>query len=123
MEPVTLTRDMFLEIREELSGKKDDYVEIMPGIKARVVQLTADAAFALLAMNQGEEDKEDKKDDISANTYRWIAACVRDNENAPVFEVEDLKTMPFEVVQKLMRAINQINGLAGSGGSEEAEKN
>lgn len=120
MESVILTRDMFFEIKEELSGKKDEYVEIMQGVKARVVQLTADAAFALLAMNK---DDPDGKDEISANTYRWIAACVRDEENRPVFDVDDLKTLPFDIVQKLMRAINQLNGMAQGDGVEEAEKN
>ena len=120
MEKEILNRDMFLQIKEELSGKKEEFVEIVPGIDARVVQLTADAAFALLAMGQADDDK---KDDISQNTYRWIAACVRDNDGNPVFEVDDLKTLPFRVVQELMRVVNRINGMAGAEGAEEAEKN
>lgn len=120
MEREVLNRDMFLQIKEELSGKKEEFVEIVPGIEARVVQLTADAAFALLAMNQ---DEDDKKVDISQNTYRWIAACVRDNFGNPVFEADDLKTLPFKVVQELMRVVNRINGMAGGDGTEEAEKN
>lgn len=122
MPDVVLSRDMFLEIREELSGIKDDYVEVIPGIKARVVQLTADAGFALVAMGQNDDDKKGA-DSFKESSFRWICACILDNNNNPVFTMEDLKSLPFELIQRLTRAVYKVNGLSSPQGVEEAEKN
>lgn len=120
-----LNREMFLQIREELSGQNEEFVEVMPGVKARIVQLTSDAGFALVALAQkdAENDKDDEAKTLGLNSYRWICACVVDEQGNPVFQMDDFATLPFELVQRLARAVNKVNGLAAPEGIEEAEKN
>lgn len=122
MEKTTLTRDVFLQMREELSGKKDEYVDIAPGVQARVAQLTSDAGFALISM--ATDENADEKTRLRDNNYRWICACVLDENDNPVFTIEDLKTLPFEFTQRLARVVNRVNGLSDTGDSvDAAEKN
>lgn len=124
MDKEILNREIFLQIREELSGKQEKFVDIAPGIQARVVQLTSDAGFALIAMTQDEDKDSDGGKNLGINSYRWICACVVDDAGNPVFEMDDFKTLPFELVQRLARVVNEVNGLAPTGdGMEDAEKN
>lgn len=126
MENMVLNRDVFLQIKDELYGQRDKYVEIVPGLKARIVQLTADAGFGLVALAQKDgADKDDKPSgkELGLNSYRWICACVLDVDGNSVFQMDDLKDLPFELVQRLARAVNEVNGLSAPDSVEEAEKN
>lgn len=113
-----LSRDVFQQIKEELSGSHSELVEIQPGLFVKVVQLTADAGFALLSLNEKDDDGDKNK----LATYRWICASCVDDQNNTVFIPEDFKYIPFDMVQKLTKAVNKVNNI-GIDASEEAEKN
>lgn len=129
MDSAVLNRDIFLQIKGELVGKHDKYVEVMPGVKARVVQLTADAGFALISLaqkdlaNEEQAGGEKKESGLGKNSYRWICASVLDMDGLPVFTMEDFKDLPFELVQRLTRVVNEVNGLSAPDAAENAEKN
>lgn len=117
-----LNRDIFLQIKDQLAGTREEFVEIIPDVKARVVQLTCDAGFALVS--QAQQDSEDnEKDALGLSTRRWICACVLDENGDPVFKMDDFGALPFELVQRLARVVNQVNGLTTAEATEEAEKN
>lgn len=119
-----LNRDVFLQIKEELAGRNEEFIEILPDVQARIVQLTSDAGFALVAKAQKDAEEElGEAQAISLNSYRWICACVVDENGNPVFQMGDLATLPFELVQRLAAAVNKVNGLMTPQGTEEAEKN
>lgn len=92
-------------------------MDVLPGVQARVVQLTADAGFALTSMADREE--------VSAKdaTCRWIAACVVDEVGEPVFSISEVGKLPFALVQKLAKAVNEANGLSTALETDDAEKN
>lgn len=113
-----LSRDVFQQIKEELVGCNSELVEVQGGLYVKVVQLTADAGFALLALN----DKDDDADKNRLATYRWICASCVDEQNNPIFKPEDFKYIPFDMVQKLTKAVNKVNHI-GIDATEEAEKN
>lgn len=121
-----LNREMFMQIRDEISGQQESFVEIMPDVKARVVQLTAEAGYALIAMVQNEKGADGQDLDIKdagETTYKWVCACVVDEQGNQIFQPEDLKALPFELVQRLARVVNRVNGLSDFEGVKEAEKN
>lgn len=114
-----LNRDMFLQIQDELAGPKFELVEIAAGVEVQVVQLTAEAGFGLF--NLAESDSPDERNKLG--TLRWIAACCRGEDNVQVFSVDDLKRLPFDIVQRLAQAVNRVNGIANPESIEDAEKN
>lgn len=116
-----LSRDMFLEIREELEGKKAELVEIAPGIEVRVVQITADAGYALSNMLEREASNDGRIN--TEDTFRWVAACCRGEDGEQVFTPEDLGKLPMRTVQDLVAAVNRVNDLANPVAIEDAEKN
>lgn len=114
-----LNRDMFEAIRQDLVDQNSELVEIMPNVQVRVAQLTARAGFELVNMSEGETEEDKNR----LSSYRWIAACCVDDDGKPVFTIEDVEGLPFELVQRLAKAVNKVNGIASSAGEEEAEKN
>lgn len=118
-----LTRETFLDLKESLFGRQAEYVEIMPGYSVKIVQLTAEGAFAV--MDDGAEDAGEisEKEKNRRSSYRWAAACCVDEDGNQIFTVEDLEGLPYKMLIPLVQAVNRVNGLSNPEVIEQAEKN
>ena len=114
-----LNRDMLKEIKDDLFERQFELVEIKPGIQVRIAQLSAEAGFAIVSM--GDKDTPEKRN--QEGILRWIAASCVDEDGKEVFKLDELKQMPFELVQKLAQAVNRINAISSPEAVEDARKN
>lgn len=116
-----LTREAFLDLKDSLLGEHTTYVEVAPDLEVKVVQLTAEGAFAV--MDNGGDDDLTEKQRFRRSSYRWAAACCVDEDGNQVFTVEDLEKLPYQLLMKLVQAVNRVNGLSNPEAIDEAEKN
>lgn len=110
-------------MKESLFGQQTDYVEISPGYQVKVVQLTAEGAFAVMEDGQDSNEEITEQEKFRRSSYRWAAACCVDEEGNQIFTIEDLEHLPYQILTKLVQAVNRVNGLSNPTEVEQAEKN